>query len=123
MVRCSLVRIKVIGMDRSCMIAVACCSLNKYCLTQFPYAAGYPLGNMDPPIITSCLSFASNPCSSTSGIIPLGEITYDGTKPTLTIIKLSEQYGDPSTNPTRKLQQTSQLLFVTFLFNFSEAGT
>ena len=102
--------------------AMACCSLSSHCLVQFPYAASYPLGNMQPPIITSCLSFASNPCSSTSGVIPLGEITYDATKPTLTIIKLFEQYGDPNTNPTRKLQQNTQPLFVTFLFNFSKAG-
>ena len=116
-------RIRVIGSDRSCTIAVACCSLNKHCLMQFPYAAGYPLGNMNPPIITSCLGFASNPCSSTSGVIPLGEITYDATKPTLTIIKVSEGYEDPNTNSTRKLQQNSQQLFVLFLFNFSKAGT
>ena len=95
---------------------------NQTCLVQFPYAASYPLGGMEPPIITSCLSFASNPCSSTSGVIALGEITFDATKPTLNIIKVSEQYGDPTTNPTRKLQQNTQPLFVSFLFNFSKAG-
>ena len=122
MVRCFVLQVKVIGSNTSCTAAVVCCSLSSHCVVQFPYAASYPLGNMQPPIITSCLSFASNPCSSTSGIIPLGEITYDATKPTLNIIKVSEQYGDPSTNPTRKLQQNSQPLFVSFLFNFSKAG-
>ena len=114
---------KAIGLRRSCTIALACCMLSNDCHVQFPSAAQYPLLSSQPPIITSCLSFASNPCSSTSGVIPLGEITFDANKPTLTITKVREQYGDPTTNPTRKLQQASQQqLYALMLFIFSKAG-
>lgn len=89
---------------------------------QFPSAAQYPAPGFEPPIITSCVSYVAQPCDNTA-LTALGDITFDATRPTLTISKVSEQYGDPTTS-TRKLQQTasSQPLFALMLFNFSKAG-
>ncbi len=91
---------------------------------QFPSAAQYPALGFQPPIITSCVRYAAMPCDSTA-LTALGDITFDATRPTVTISKVSEQYGDPTTSTaTRKLQQTasSQPLFALMLFNFSKAG-
>ena len=91
---------------------------------QFPSAAQYPAPGYEPPIITSCVSYAAQPCDS-KALTALGSITFDATRPTLTITKVSEQHGDPTTSTaTRKLQQTasSQPLFALMLFNFSKAG-
>ena len=91
---------------------------------QFPSAAQYPAPGLEPPIITSCVSYAAQPCDSTV-LTHLGYITFDATRPTVTITKVSEQYGDPTASTTRrKLQQTtpSQPLFALLLFNFSKPG-
>ena len=91
---------------------------------QFPSAAQYPAPGVEPPIITSCMSYAAQPCDS-SALTHLGDITFDATRPTLTITKVSEQYGDPTASTTRrKLQQTpsSLPLNALLLFNFSKAG-
>ncbi len=89
------------------------------CCVQFPYNANYPPLGSQPPIITSCISYLPEPCDNTA-LSHLGDITFDATKPTLTITKVSEQRGDPSTT-RRKLHQTSsQPLFALMLFNFSK---
>ena len=91
---------------------------------QFPSAAQYPAQGMEAPIITSCISYAAQPCDS-SALTNLGDVTFDATRPTLTITKVSEQFGIPTTTtPTRRLQQTdsSQPLFALMLFNFSKSG-
>lgn len=91
---------------------------------QFPFAANYPPPGSQPPIITSCLSYAAEPCDS-SALTPLGDITFDAIKPTLVITKVSEQFGNPmsTSTATRRLQQqTSQPLFALMLFNFSKAS-
>ena len=76
---------------------------------------------MQPPIITSCISYASDPCAS-APLTHLGDITFDATKPTLTISKVSEQFGNPTSATARKLQQTAAPLFALMLFNFSKEG-
>ena len=91
---------------------------------QFPSAAQYPAQGLEAPIITSCIKYAAQPCDS-SALTDLGDVTFDATKPTLTITKVSEQFGTPTTStPTRRLQQTesSQPLFALMLFNFSKSG-
>ena len=91
---------------------------------QFPSAAQYPAPGVEPPIITSCMSYAAQPCDS-SALTHLGDITFDATRPTLTITKVSEQFGDPTASTAaRKLQQIapSPPLFALMLFNFSKAG-
>ena len=75
---------------------------------------------MDPPIITSCINYHPQPCDSTAQIY-LGDITFDVTPPTLTITKVAEQFGNPTTTTLRKLQ-TEQPLFALMLFNFSKSS-
>ena len=97
--------------------------MGRHCM-QFPSAAQYPAPGFEPPVITSCVHYSAQPCDSTA-LTTLGVITFDATRPTLTISKVSEQYGDPTTSTaTRKLQQmsSSQPLFALMLFNFSKAG-
>lgn len=129
---------EALQVERSCVcLIIQCASSNLHgpplCivmgakgrrLMQFPSAAQYPAQGLQAPIIRSCISYAAHPCDS-SALTYLGDVTFDATRPTLTISKVSEQYGDPTTSSsTRRLQQTapSPPLFALMLFNFSKAG-
>ena len=95
-------------------------TMESKCCAQFSYAANYPpLG--EPPIMTACINYASDPCDS-AALTHLGDIIFDATKPTLSIRKISEKFGDPRAATTSKLRQTSAPLLALMLFNFSKSG-
>jgi hypothetical protein len=90
---------------------------------QFPLSANYPLQGQSPPILTTSLSFLGAGCGA-NGISHLADITFDTTPLTVTMTKITEQFGSPQGSSTgrRLLVANETTLFALMLFNFSKPG-
>ncbi len=86
---------------------------------QFPLSAAYPAAGQQPPILTTQLAFAGDGCEG-----HLASVTFDATRPVVTMTKVSERFGSPADGVTRRrnLLANETTLFVLMLFNFSKHG-
>ena len=88
---------------------------------QFPVSAAYPAAGQQPPVLTTRLGFTGN--DGCAGL--LASVTYDATRPVVTMTEVSERFGSPADAPAarrRSLLANETTLFVLMLFNFSKPG-
>lgn len=87
---------------------------------QFPLSANYPPPGQQPPVLSTAMALTgAGGCDA-----PLGSVTFDATRPSVTMTKVSERFGSPGDAPAsrRSLLANETTLFVLMLFNFSKPG-
>ena len=87
---------------------------------QFPLSAAYPAAGQQPPVLSTQLGFTGDGCAG-----KLASVTFDATRPVVTMTKVSERFGSPADSPAarrRTLLANETTLFVLMLFNFSKPG-